>query len=98
MSWPLLSSAPRATITWPFALSVGDAGLEGRPSPQVERVGRLHVVVAVEEHVRRAGRRLAAVVRDDHGMAGRGHDAGIEADVAELARRTSRRRVSQPAL
>ncbi len=38
-------------------LVVGDARLERRRLPQLQRIGRLHVVVAVEQHVRR---RLAA--------------------------------------
>ena len=36
-------------------LAVADRGLERRRLPQVERIDRLHVVVAVEEDRRRAG-------------------------------------------
>ena len=35
----------------------GDARLERRRFPQLERIGRLHVVVAVEQHMRRCRRR-----------------------------------------
>ena len=71
----------------------GDARLEGGRLPQLERVGRLHVVVAVEQHVRPAvglgpvlGPVLGLVVADHHGMTGGGNDLGVEADLFELAR------------
>ena len=54
ISWPLLSSAPRATITCPLAASEMMIGSNGGRGPQIDGVGRLHVVVAVEQHVRRA--------------------------------------------
>ena len=37
------------------ALAVDDHRFEGRRGPLVERIDRLHVVVAVDEHRRRAG-------------------------------------------
>ena len=67
------------------ALVGGDARLERRRLPQLQRIGRLHVVVAVEQHVRRALWR-ALVVADHHGVPRRRHHLGIEADVLELAR------------
>ena len=50
-------------------LAVADGGLEGRAGPQVHRIDRLHVVVAVEED-RRLARRVQPVAVD-HGVARR---------------------------
>ena len=49
---------------------VGKARLERLGLPQVERVRRLHVVMAIEQHMRRAGARGAGM-SDDHGVARR---------------------------
>ena len=84
ISWPLLSSAPRATITCPLAASEMMIGSNGGERPQVDRVGRLHVVVAVEQHVRRARCALVLVVGDDHRMPRGRHDARVEPEVAQL--------------
>ena len=53
MSWPLLSSAPRATITLPLTLSEAMRGSNGGDFHSSSGSTRLHVVVAVEQHVRR---------------------------------------------
>ena len=61
---------------------VREARLEGRRRPKLERVGGLHVIMAVEEDVGQLGIGGLAVVRDDHRMAGRRNDFGLrEADV-----------------
>ena len=92
MSWPLLSSAPRATITCAVGVSVAMRGSNG---------GEFHSVDAGPAAARRSGRRTAhagrpraavPVVADDHGMPGGRHHAGVEADVAQFVPRTSRRR------
>jgi hypothetical protein len=54
-SWPLSSEAPRATIA-----AVLERRLERVVAPELERIGRLDVVVAVDEH----GRRTRHVRRD----------------------------------
>jgi len=61
---------------------VHELRFEGRSGPGLQRVGRLHVVMAIEEHVRalRAVRR--APMGEDHGFALGGLDARLEADVA----------------
>ena len=64
----------------------GDARLERRRLPQLERVDRLHIVVAVEQHVRALAVERRLGVAHHHGMAGGRHHAGIEADVLQLAR------------
>ena len=46
-------------------LSVAHRRLERRAVPELERLGGLHVVVAVDEHRRRARRRLAPFADDD---------------------------------
>ena len=58
ITWPLSSQAPRATMILRPSGSV-DARLERRRLPQVERIDRLHVVMAVEQDARR----LAVAVR-----------------------------------
>ena len=47
---------------------VAHGGLEGRRGPEVERLGGLHVVVAVDQHGRRAGGRPAAIRRGRSGV------------------------------
>ena len=49
-------------------LAVAHGGFKRRTGPQVHRIDRLHVVVAVEQHMRRAG--LAVHLADDCGMTG----------------------------
>ena len=44
--------------------ALADGGLEGRRLPQVQRIDRLHVVVPVEQHRRRAGRAEPLAVHD----------------------------------
>ncbi len=87
MSWPLSSEAPRATMRPPSCSS----GLNGIGVPQVERVDRLHVVMAVEQHVRRvAVRRLG--VAEHHGSARRGVHLRLEAERRSARARASPRR------
>ena len=50
ITWPLSSQAPRATMILRPSGSVRDARRERRRLPQVERIDRLHVVMAVEQH------------------------------------------------
>ncbi len=61
----------------------GDARIERRRFPEIERVRRLHVVMAVEEDVRRALGDAAPVVPDDHGVTGRRPHRCLEANVLE---------------
>ena len=67
-------------------LAVAHGGVERRRRPQLDRIHRLHVVVAVEEDRRRAlGAEPFGV---DHGMAGRLHETRVvQADAGELGRR-----------
>ena len=77
-TWPL-SSADAARVE----LAVADRRLERRRRPQVERIDRLHVVVAVEEDGRRT-RRAQPFAVDDR-VAGRLLDAGVlQADAGHL--------------
>ena len=62
--------------------AVLDARLEGRRFPEVERIGGLHVVMAVDHD--RGTARLVFVARDDDRVAGRGVFLGGEADALEL--------------
>ena len=52
MTWPLSSQAPRATMILRPPASVAMRGSNGGVVPQIERVDRLHVVVAVEQDAR----------------------------------------------
>ena len=77
-------------------VAVADRRLEGRRDPLVERIGRLHVVVAVDQHRRRAGHRRRLGIDDR--MAGRLDQFDREASAGETgsathsaARRTSSR-------
>ncbi len=67
MSWPLSSAAPRADDcvgrSAPRRGAARTAAL-----PEIERIGRLHVVMAIEQHMRRVGARRLGM-RDDHRMA-----------------------------
>ena len=61
-----------------------DARRERRRLPQVERIDRLHVVVAVEQHARRLAMAGAVALADHDRMPpGRPH-AGVEADAAQV--------------
>ena len=92
INWPLSSQAPRATIRWPVR-PVDEPRLEGRRRPQFERIGRLHVVMAVEQHMRRVARlRLGASRRPSAGPVV-GALGRFEAEAAQFARPASRRRV-----
>ena len=95
ISCPLSSEAPRPTMRFtPF--DDVDARLEGRALPFAERIDRLDVVVAVEEHVRAA--RCRMVVGDDHRVAvGRAH-RGVETETRQLARQPLRRRAHAVAI
>ena len=90
-SWPLSSCAPRATmILRPSAWSA-ITGSNGGAMPQLQRVDRLHVVVAVEQRVRT----IAAVAvgrRDDRGMAGGRPHLGVEAERGDVDREMIGRR------
>src|SRR5690606_6101545 len=55
--------------------------LEGRRGPELERLGGLHVVVAVDEYGRRV-RAGAAPFADDDRVAGRALDGGLERGLA----------------
>ncbi len=74
--WPLLSATPRAKMR-PSRMVGSNGGL----MPQVERVGRLHVVMTIEQHRRRAFRLEPA--RHHHRMPRGRHQARVEAKLAE---------------
>ena len=83
ISCPLSSDEPRPVMTLrPGSISL-TAGSNGIVVPELERVDRLHVVMAVEQHMRAVGRR-PVVMGDDHRMAGRVAHAGIEADRLQI--------------
>ena len=69
----------------------GDAWLERRRFPLLERVRRLHVVVAVEQHVRAAVHGRLLIVRNHHRMPGGGHDLGVEVQISSKSWRTTPR-------
>ena len=58
--------------------------LERRALPQFKRIGRLHVVVPVEEHARRGHALRSRMRRNHHRVAKRGHRVRLEADLAQL--------------
>ena len=64
-------------------LAVADGRLEGRRGPQLEGLGGLHVVVAIDEDRLRAGR-CTAVLGEDDRVARRGEHLGGEADARAL--------------
>jgi hypothetical protein len=66
-------------------LAGDDARLERVAFPQIERVDRLHVVMAVEQHMR-AGLVRVGLVADDHRMAVGVADARRNAELGQLAR------------
>ena len=63
-------------------VAVADGRLERRADPFVQRIGRLHVVVAVDQHDRLAGDGGGFGVNQR--MAGRGDRFGLEAERSEL--------------
>ena len=74
-------------MTSPLEGSLVNSGLERRRSPEIERVGGLHVVVSVEQHVRHIWIALLPVVRHDHGVTACRHNFGFgEADVFKRRR------------
>ncbi len=68
-----------------------DAGLERRRPPQIERIDRLHVVMAIEQHPRRfaiggaSGLSVAALTHHDRMAIGWTH-AGVKAEAAQVGR------------
>ena len=71
-------------------LAVADGRLERRRLPEVERIDRLHVVVAVEEDRRRA-RRAEPVAVDDRIARRLDQPDVLQADARASRRRTTRR-------
>ena len=65
-------------------LGIDDGRLERRAIPKLQRLGRLHVVVAVVEHVRPRGARRSGMMRHHHGMAGGVPQARLEPHAVEL--------------
>ena len=63
-------------------LAVADGRFERRRGPEFVRLRWLHVVMPVDEHGRRAGRRLAPFGEHD-GVPRRGHHLGPETDARE---------------
>jgi len=72
----VIGSAPRGDD------AIGETGLEGGRGPEVERVGRLDVVMPVDEDGGAIGNRPAA--GEDDGMAGGAVDLGVKADAEEF--------------
>ena len=82
MSWPLSSQAPLATISSPCG-PASSFGSKGGLPPEVQRIDRLHVVMAIEQNVRRlAAHGLDAP--DNHRAASSRMFGRLEANVAEL--------------
>src|SRR5678815_4642757 len=69
--------------------AVADGRLEWRSYPQIERIGWLHVVMAVKQHRRRALRFQPA--RHHHGMAGGRYQPRVEAEAGEHSDQNLRR-------
>jgi len=61
-----------------------DARLEGGELPQVQRLGGLDIVVAIDEKVRPAARWAARCLGEDDRMPGRRKEAGLQADLATV--------------
>ena len=89
MTWPLSSQAPRATMTRAAGLDLPDHRLEGLRSPQrLQRIDRLDVIMAVEQHMRCAG--LRAMGEHDR-MAGRlTPEPAVEAERLQILRQPFR--------
>ena len=62
------------------AVALDDLRLEGRRFPEIERIDRLHVVMAVEQEMGS----LAGMVADDDRVAGRRPGAGFEAKADQV--------------
>ena len=61
---------------------LGETRREGRGGPFLQRVGRLHVVMAVEQDAERRSR--APPMAHDHRLAAGRLDAGLKADIAQV--------------
>ncbi len=59
-------------------------GIEGIVLPQIDRIDRLDVVVAVKQHMRRVGG-CAIMMRDHHGVTGGITDRRVETDARQIA-------------
>jgi hypothetical protein len=68
-----------------LAVHLHDRRIEGVARPERDRIDRLHVVVPIEEHMRRLGPRVA-IVADHHRMADRIAHARLDSDLGEHAR------------
>ena len=83
ISWPLSSEAPRPRISLLPSWQRHDHRVERLVCPQFQRIDRLHVVVAVEQHLGALGR----VILGQHDrVAGRVAHLGLEADRGEVGR------------
>jgi hypothetical protein len=72
------------------ARAIDQTRLERRAVPQRQRVGRLHIVMPIEQHMRRAG--TGGVMRGDHAGQARGlGQAGGEPHAGQLGHRPVRR-------
>jgi hypothetical protein len=76
MTWPLSSQAPRADDDLAAGRDLLDHRLERLGVPEAG-IDRLHVVMAVEQHMRRAG---LGPVREHDGLAGRLAQRSLEAE------------------
>ena len=87
ISWPLSSQAPRPWMILRPSGRLVDLRLERRRAPEIDRIDRLHVVVAVEQHARPAVRRGRAVaLGGDHRMPGGRAHRRLEAEALEVLR------------
>ena len=58
--------------------------LERRAVPEIKRIGRLHVVVAIEQDMRAAVIRGASVLREHHGVARSFANRSVEPETSKL--------------
>ena len=79
--WPLSSDAPRPADFLAAIVQRDDHRLERLGGPQFQRVGGLHVVVAVEQHLGAFG---VMVLGQHDRVAGRVADFGLEADCGKI--------------
>ncbi len=68
MSWPLSSAAPARHDLRTAGFDLNEARRERIGLPEVERIDRLHVIMAIDQHTRRVGARGLGL-GDDHRMA-----------------------------
>jgi len=61
--------------------------LERRSFPKIERIDRLHIIVPVEQNLRRLALNGTCPVRDHHRMARRRADRSLEPDRRQVGRR-----------